>query len=62
MLKFSDLKKFYLRLRAMQLSVKSKPKIFLPTPRYALLRGVTNICEFAANSQPYAKMIYAINH
>jgi hypothetical protein len=29
------LKKFYMRLRAMQLSVKFKPKNFLSTSRYA---------------------------
>jgi hypothetical protein len=28
-------KKFYLRLRAMQLNLKFKSKIFLSTPRYA---------------------------
>jgi hypothetical protein len=31
---------FYLQLRAMQLSVKSKPKIFLLTPRYVTVRGM----------------------
>jgi hypothetical protein len=33
-------KKFYLRLRAMQLNVKFNSKIFLSTPRYAAQRGV----------------------
>jgi hypothetical protein len=54
-------KKFYLRLRAMQLGVKFKRKIFLPTPRSALCSIARSHLYFSANSQPYAKMILPIN-
>jgi hypothetical protein len=59
--------KFYLRLCAMQLSVKFKSKIFLSTPRYAAQRYVHHCAEsrifanFSANSQPYAKMISTVH-
>jgi hypothetical protein len=43
-------KKFCLRLRAMQLNVKFKSKIFLSTPRYAAQRGVDSaLCRIAGS-------------
>jgi hypothetical protein len=46
--RFSVFKKFYLRLRAMQLNVKFKSKFFLSTRRYAAQRGVdSTLCRIA---------------
>jgi hypothetical protein len=43
-------KKFYLRLRAMQLDVKFKSKIFLSTPRYAAQQGVDSaLCHISGS-------------
>jgi hypothetical protein len=44
-------KKFYLRLRAMQLNVKFKSKIFLSTPPYAAQRGADSALCFIAGSR-----------